>query len=157
MKCLSVASLMAIEAAVKNRLIRWGILAKDTTINESFRRYLIDQSLTFDSDNPALLMPHNFTKWRCREVLNADINDPCLGLGKVLRVLNPRFEILNRRFANAGWRTLRHKVRRRDLWACSPLDLGLLLQSSREKSANGTGEQGREKNQVADERRGQQN
>ncbi len=66
MKCLSVASLMAIEAAVKNRLIRWGILAKDTTINESFRRYLIDQSLTFDSDNPALLMPHNFTKWRSR-------------------------------------------------------------------------------------------
>lgn len=70
-------------------LARWNILAKDTAINESIRReaihrYLVDRSLKFDSDNPALLMPHNVTKWLYREVLNADIDDPYLGLGKVL-------------------------------------------------------------------------
>ncbi|MFP6614277.1 MAG: hypothetical protein VB835_18350 [Pirellulales bacterium] len=80
---------IAIEAAVKNRLARWHILAKDTAINESIRReaihrYMIERSLKFDSDNPGLLMPRNVTKWLYREVLNADIDDPYLGLGKVL-------------------------------------------------------------------------
>ncbi len=70
-------------------LANWKLLAEDTTINETFRRrmiheYLAGQVLAADAGRPELPEPAAITKWLYREVLDADIDDPYLGLGKVL-------------------------------------------------------------------------
>jgi len=70
-------------------LANWKLLAEDTEINETVRRrmihdYLAGQMLEAGADQPELLAPVAITKWLYREVLHADIDDPYLGLGKVL-------------------------------------------------------------------------
>jgi hypothetical protein len=55
-------------------------LAEDTRINENQRRLLIHGYLA-KSDR---LNPDQMKKWLYREVLHADLDDPYLGLGKVL-------------------------------------------------------------------------
>ena len=66
----------------------WKVLADDTRINETIRRQKIHEHLA----NRGLVSPINITKWLYREVLDADLDDPYLGLGKVL-------------FADYPWRT----------------------------------------------------
>ncbi len=61
-------------------LAGWKALADDTHINESLRRRMIHQHLA-DQGSAA---PDAVTKWLYREVLHADLDDPYLGLGKVL-------------------------------------------------------------------------
>lgn len=61
-------------------LAGWEELARDTEINEQVRRLKIHQYLA-EKDSVA---PKDITKWLYREVLHADLDDPYLGLGKVL-------------------------------------------------------------------------
>ncbi|HUG94279.1 MAG TPA: hypothetical protein VML55_25845, partial [Planctomycetaceae bacterium] len=56
------------------------MLADDTRHNESVRRLQIHEHLAARS--PAT--PADMTKWLYREVLNTDLDDPYLGLGKLL-------------------------------------------------------------------------
>lgn len=70
-------------------LATWKLLAEDTEINETVRRrmiheYLAGQIFEADPDRPEMTEPAAITKWLYREVLDADIDDPYLGLGKVL-------------------------------------------------------------------------
>jgi hypothetical protein len=69
-------------ASLKSRedLARWDLLAQDTEVNESIRRKTIHDFLA----GKPMISPDAITKWLYREVLNADIDDPYLGLGKVL-------------------------------------------------------------------------
>ncbi len=62
-------------------LPHWEALAKDTDLNEQFRRQAIHQYLM---DQKESLRPEQITRWLYREVLHADLDDPYLGLGKVL-------------------------------------------------------------------------
>ena len=61
-------------------LAGWKLLAEDTRINESKRRLLIHEKLA----NAGAVQPVAVTKWMYKDVLNADLDDPYLGLGKVL-------------------------------------------------------------------------
>jgi hypothetical protein len=61
-------------------LAQWKLLAEDTKINESKRRAAIHRHLV----RSGLVKPNQLTKWLYREVLNTDLDDPYLGLGKVL-------------------------------------------------------------------------
>lgn len=61
-------------------LARWDLLAEDTRTNESIRRAEIHKFLA----SRELSSPSAITNWLYREVLNADIEDPYLGLGKTL-------------------------------------------------------------------------
>ncbi|MFT5524783.1 MAG: hypothetical protein ACI9HK_002745, partial [Pirellulaceae bacterium] len=58
----------------------WKALATDTEINESQRRQKIHSYLA----KQGLVKPEHVTKWLYREVLHADLDDPYLGLGKLL-------------------------------------------------------------------------
>ncbi len=59
----------------------WNVLAEDTRVNESLRRRAIHERFAGDSQ---LLKPSQVTKWLYRNILNADLDDPYLGLGKTL-------------------------------------------------------------------------
>jgi hypothetical protein len=61
-------------------LAGWKALAEDTAVNESVRRQLIHAHLA----KQGLVTPKDVTKWLYREVLHADLDDPYMGLGKIL-------------------------------------------------------------------------
>lgn len=61
-------------------LIGWNALAKDTEMNETVRRQAIHTKLA----EVGLVPPEKLTKWLYREVLHADLDDPYMGLGKIL-------------------------------------------------------------------------
>jgi len=61
-------------------LAGWQALARDTEVNETLRRRQIHQHLAELGPVP----PDKITKWLYREVLHADLDDPYLGLGKIL-------------------------------------------------------------------------
>lgn len=63
------------------QLAQWEALAEDTQINESVRRLAIHKYLFECEHTPR---PEAMTKWIYREVLHADLDDPYLGLGKLL-------------------------------------------------------------------------
>ena len=70
-------------ASVKNTadLPTWKALAEDTRTNETVRRQQIHEYLA-GLDEPTT--PDDMKKWLYREVLHADLEDPYLGLGKIL-------------------------------------------------------------------------
>jgi hypothetical protein len=57
----------------------WKALTEDTIQNETERRLEIHRKLLADS-----VKPGDVSKWLYKEVLHADLDDPYLGLGKVL-------------------------------------------------------------------------
>ncbi len=61
-------------------LVGWKALAEDTRINETVRRQAIHVKLA----DVGLIPPEKLTKWLYREVLHADLDDPYMGLGKIL-------------------------------------------------------------------------
>ncbi len=61
-------------------LAHWRALAEDTRVNETVRRLQIQEKLSADG----AVRPETVTKWLYKEVLHADLDDPYLGLGKVL-------------------------------------------------------------------------
>jgi len=65
-------------------LANWKLLAEDTRINESVRRGQIHQYLAKQLADHKPCQPDDIKKWLYREVLHADLDDPYLGLGKVL-------------------------------------------------------------------------
>lgn len=64
----------------KEDLRSWDALVKDTEINENVRRLQVHERLA----KIGTVRPNDLTKWLYKEVLNADLDDPYLGLGKVL-------------------------------------------------------------------------
>jgi len=58
----------------------WDLLAQDTTLNETTRRRQIHELLC----DTGLVRPDKITKPIYKDVLHADLDDPYLGLGKVL-------------------------------------------------------------------------
>ncbi len=58
----------------------WKALAEDTRINETLRRAAIHKHLT----DLGPVAPAKITRWLYKEVLHADLDDPYLGLGKIL-------------------------------------------------------------------------
>ena len=58
----------------------WQALADDTRLNETIRRRAIHQRLAELGPVP----PKQITRWLYKEVLHADLDDPYLGLGKIL-------------------------------------------------------------------------
>jgi hypothetical protein len=61
-------------------LSTWEALAEDTRVNETIRRRQIHEYLA----DKTSVTPDAVTKWLYREVLHADLDDPYLGLGKIL-------------------------------------------------------------------------
>ena len=61
-------------------LPEWQALAEDTAVNETVRRQQIHEYLT----EAGPTTPDAMKKWLYREVLHADLEDPYLGLGKIL-------------------------------------------------------------------------
>lgn len=59
---------------------QWEALIKDTQINESLRKMRIHVKLAFEEQHN----PESITKWLYKEVLDTDLDDPYLGLGKQL-------------------------------------------------------------------------
>jgi hypothetical protein len=66
-------------------LASWQALAEDTRLNEKARRLLIHEKLT----QSGVVEPGKVCKWLYKEVLHADLDDPYLGLGKVLSASDP--------------------------------------------------------------------
>jgi hypothetical protein len=64
-----------------SKLAEWKPLFEDTKLNESVRRLQIHKYLA----DKGLVAPAEMTKWLYREVLDADLDDPSLGLGKLLK------------------------------------------------------------------------
>lgn len=62
---------------------RWQALLNDTEINESVRRIQIHRRL-YDNNMAQPMFPSEFVPWLYKEVLHTDLDDPYLGLGKVL-------------------------------------------------------------------------
>jgi hypothetical protein len=58
----------------------WKELVEDTRINESVRRLAIHQKLT----GAGRVRPDDIKKWLFKDVLAADLDDPTLGIGKLL-------------------------------------------------------------------------
>ena len=58
----------------------WKELVEDTRINESIRRRAIHEKLAL----AGRVQPENVKKWLFKEVLAADLDDPTLGIGKLL-------------------------------------------------------------------------
>ena len=63
-----------------NDIANWKILAEDTRINETTRRLQIHEMLAAAGQ----IQPKNVTKKLYKEVLQADLDDPYLGLGQTL-------------------------------------------------------------------------
>jgi hypothetical protein len=61
-------------------LATWTLLAEDTRVNETQRRRMIHEQLAAR----ATVKPTEITRWLYKDVLNADLDDPYLGLGKLL-------------------------------------------------------------------------
>jgi hypothetical protein len=61
-------------------LASWQALVEDTRLNETARRLLIHEHLA----RSGVVAPEKVCKWLYKEVLHADLDDPYLGLGKVL-------------------------------------------------------------------------
>jgi hypothetical protein len=64
----------------REQLARWELLAEDTRINQRVRRLAIHRYLA----RCGTVLPGDITRWLYREVLDADLDDPYLGLGKTL-------------------------------------------------------------------------
>ncbi len=62
-------------------LDEWKALVDDARINETTRRQKIHEYLAAKSEP---VVPADITKWLYREVLHTDLDDPYLGLGKLL-------------------------------------------------------------------------
>jgi hypothetical protein len=62
-------------------LDEWKALVDDARINETTRRQRIHEHLATQSKP---VVPADITKWLYREVLHTDLDDPYLGLGKLL-------------------------------------------------------------------------
>jgi hypothetical protein len=65
---------------VKEDLANWKALKEDTELNESVRRQQIHEMLAAE----APVAPEKVTKKLYKDVLHADLDDPYLGLGKLL-------------------------------------------------------------------------
>ncbi len=81
------ASFPAGGPATREELAGWSLLAEDTRINERFRRRQIHEHLLAEmqqTESKGGVTPSAITKWIYREVLDADLDDPYLGLGKTL-------------------------------------------------------------------------
>jgi len=63
-----------------SQLASWELLATDTRINETRRRLLIHAKLA----NGTMVAPAAITRWVYKDVLHTDLDDPYLGLGKLL-------------------------------------------------------------------------
>lgn len=68
------------ELTAAEDLSSWAVLAEDTRVNETQRRLLIHTMLA----EAVPVQPANVAKRIYKEVLNVDLDDPHLGLGKVL-------------------------------------------------------------------------
>lgn len=68
------------ERPAQEELAEWKSLGTDTKLNETKRRLQIHQYLR----KQPLQSPQKLRKWMYREVLHADLDDPWLGLGKLL-------------------------------------------------------------------------
>lgn len=66
-------------------VIGWEELATDTRVNETVRRKQIHEKLA----TAVAAKPDDLVKWLYREVLHADLDDPTLGIGKLLDDANP--------------------------------------------------------------------
>jgi hypothetical protein len=64
----------------KDDLASWKALKEDTELNETVRRLQIHEMLAKDP----LIKPEKITKPLYKEVLHSDLDDPYLGLGKLL-------------------------------------------------------------------------
>lgn len=78
-----------VSASIENTSVRdsgnknpetWQALAEDTRLNESVRKLAIMKHLVAKEPQ----RPDQISKWLYREVLHADLDDPYLGLGKLL-------------------------------------------------------------------------
>lgn len=67
--------------ATTEGLDEWKALVDDARINETTRRQKIHEYLAAQSEP---VVPKDITKWLYREVLHTDLDDPYLGLGKLL-------------------------------------------------------------------------
>ena len=63
-----------------DELPHWKALAEDTAVNETLRRRQIHEHLA----EAGMVQPDDLKGWLYREVLHADLEDPYLGLGKIL-------------------------------------------------------------------------
>lgn len=66
-------------------VIGWDELAADTRVNETARRKQIHEQLAATGT----VKPDRLVKWLYREVLHADLDDPTLGIGRLLDDTNP--------------------------------------------------------------------
>jgi hypothetical protein len=69
----------------KEELANWKLLEEDTRLNESIRRLQIHELLA----RTGLVSPDKVTRPIYKDVLHADLDDPYLGLGKVLSETYP--------------------------------------------------------------------
>lgn len=67
-------------ATKADELARWDLLAQDAKLNETIRREQIHRKLA----EAGAVKPDQIVKWLYKDVLNADLDDPYLGLGDVL-------------------------------------------------------------------------
>jgi hypothetical protein len=75
----------AVPSGTTEDLAGWKALLEDTRLNEKARRLLIHEKLA----QSAVVEPAKVCKWLYKEVLHADLDDPYLGLGKVLLASDP--------------------------------------------------------------------
>lgn len=68
------------EVNSKDDLANWKVLAEDTQVNETVRRLMVSEHLV----RAGATTPTAMTKWLYKDVLHADLDDPYLGLGKML-------------------------------------------------------------------------
>ncbi|MFT7620458.1 MAG: hypothetical protein ACI97A_004115 [Planctomycetota bacterium] len=66
--------------AKANDLASWAALQRDTEINEGIRRVKIHRKLA----KLGSVRPRDITKWLYREILDADLDDPYMGLREAL-------------------------------------------------------------------------
>lgn len=71
--------------AERTPVVGWEELATDTRVNETARRRQIHEKLSV----AGAVKPDDLVKWLYREVLHADLDDPTLGIGKLLDDTNP--------------------------------------------------------------------
>lgn len=69
----------------KDDLANWKLLAEDTTSNETVRRKQIHEMLVATNS----VRPEQVTKKLYKDILHADLDDPYLGLGRVLFANDP--------------------------------------------------------------------
>jgi hypothetical protein len=76
-------------SATEADLSDWKLLVEDTRVNETERRLRIHRYLAEQLASGAPPRPDDITKWLYREVLRTDLDDPYLGLGRLLFTNDP--------------------------------------------------------------------